>query len=822
MSPRVPLARARARLARSRRRVAARPLRWAALTLAVLLAATAGATAFTARVADDNARKRVQRDGGAAVQALDRRLAAYGDVLVAVRGFFEVDPHPTRARFAKFVRSLQLEQRYPGVRAVSFASSVDEISRTGYLRGQRAAAGDYPPFAIHPARPHPRRLMVLDRLEPIVGNEAALGLDLLGDPVRAAAVERTLNTGLPAATAPTQLVQDTGRRVAFVVMLAARDIDGPLTDARTGRLRGVVTAAFDVDELLGGVLGRLAGDYDLEVYDVGLSAASAHPAPSAANLIHDADGTVDALGGVDARRALLSPLVVGGRRWLVYYEPRGARAATPGGEVPWIVAVGGTLASLLLSWLLLNLARGRTVALALARRMTCDLERSERQTRQILETGHDAYVSIDAHGVIADWNPHAEATFGWTRDEVVGRGLADTIVPERFRVAHRLGIERLVGGGAPTLLGRRIEVLALHRDGHELPIEMTISATPSQDGTTFHAFLHDISERKRAEDRMREDARVMAAISEATGALSLSSDPSVAWSAICDAVRDLTDATDVWLGQPDGAGRLVMTASAGRDVPPISVEIAREQSAMVVAFLARSPVFVADTATSPLASPRLVERTGAASVFCYPVLLDDEAVGVLIAWWTSPVDHPAEHVTNAVALLAAHAAASIERSGLLERLESMVRTDPLTGLPNRRVWDEELPREIERARRDARPLAVAMLDMDHFGAYNERHGHPGGDRLLKEAAAGWRSALRSVDTVARCGGEEFGLILPGAGPDEALAIIERARRATPGGQTCSAGIAHWDGAESSAALIERADRALYRAKQDGRDQAVLA
>lgn len=813
-------------LARSQSSLRARPLLWAALALAVLLAGTAVATVFTARVADDNARKRVERDGGAAVQALDRRLVAYGDVLVAVRGLLEVDPHPSRARFAKFVRSLQIEERYPGVRTVSFARSVDEVALSGYVRGQRKAprgrTDGYPPFAVHPRRRHPRRLMVLDRLEPIAGNEKALGLDLLTNPARAAAVERTLNTGRPAASAPTQLVQDPSGRPGFVFMLAVRDIGGPLTSARTGRLHGVVTAAFNIDELLGGALATRAEDHELEVYDVGLSTASAHAAPLAANLIHDSDRTPDAARGVDRRRALLSPLDIGGRRWLVYYAPRGGHASAPGGELPWIVAVAGTLGSLLASWLLLNLARGRTIALTLARRMTRDLERAERQTRQILETGHDAYVSIDAHGVIIEWNPQAQTTFGWSRDEAVGRVLADTIIPERFRDAHWLGIERFLAGASPTVLGRRIELPALHRDGRELPIEMTISATRTEDATTFHAFLHDISERKHAEDRMREDARVRAAISVATGALSLSADPGVARSAVCDAVRDLTRAAEVWLAEPDGDGRLVVTAAAGPEIPLVSVQIAREQSAMTVAFLARSPFFVADAASNPAVSARLAKLVGAASVFCYPVLLDDEAVGVISIWWTDTVVHPPEHVTAAVALLAGHAAAGIERSDLLARLESMVRTDALTGLPNRRAWDEALPREIERARRDKRPLTVAMLDMDHFSAYNEQHGHPGGDRLLKEAAAGWRSALRTVDTVARYGGEEFGLILPGAGPDEALAAIERARHATPAGQTCSAGIAHWDGSESAVALIARADRALYRAKQNGRNQAALA
>jgi diguanylate cyclase (GGDEF)-like protein len=115
-----------------------------------------------------------------------------------------------------------------------------------------------------------------------------------------------------------------------------------------------------------------------------------------------------------------------------------------------------------------------------------------------------------------------------------------------------------------------------------------------------------------------------------------------------------------------------------------------------------------------------------------------------------------------------------------------------------------------------------MLDMDHFSAYNTAHGHPGGDRLLKACGAAWRAVLRGADTLARCGGEEFGVLLPETGRDEALAVIQRVRAATPDSETCSAGIAEWDGSESAGELVARADEALYAAKMAGRDRTVAA
>lgn len=163
-----------------------------------------------------------------------------------------------------------------------------------------------------------------------------------------------------------------------------------------------------------------------------------------------------------------------------------------------------------------------------------------------------------------------------------------------------------------------------------------------------------------------------------------------------------------------------------------------------------------------------------------------------------------------------------EREELLARVEAMARTDALTGLPNRRAWDEELRRELARAGRHGHPLAVVMLDLDHFKAFNDEHGHQAGDGVLAELGRAWRTQLRVSDFVARYGGEEFGALLPACPPDEAIAAIERLRIAIPAAQTCSAGVAYWDGHETPEALTGRADLALYRAKRAGRDRVVTA
>ena len=119
-------------------------------------------------------------------------------------------------------------------------------------------------------------------------------------------------------------------------------------------------------------------------------------------------------------------------------------------------------------------------------------------------------------------------------------------------------------------------------------------------------------------------------------------------------------------------------------------------------------------------------------------------------------------------------------------------------------------------------LVVAMIDLDGFKGYNDRFGHQAGDRLLKEATAAWRSLLRAEDLLARYGGEEFCLLMTASTAGETAATLERLKAATPRGQSFSAGVSVWDGAESPEELLERADGALYAAKRAGRNRVVIA
>ena len=177
-------------------------------------------------------------------------------------------------------------------------------------------------------------------------------------------------------------------------------------------------------------------------------------------------------------------------------------------------------------------------------------------------------------------------------------------------------------------------------------------------------------------------------------------------------------------------------------------------------------------------------------------------------------------------------AGAIENVQLQEHALSLAETDALTGLYNRRKFEQRLDEEMKRSRRTDAPFALLLIDIDHFKRINDTHGHPSGDAVLKDLGRLFLSEARDIDLAARIGGEEFMQILPGNDSMDAKLVAERIRRAVastafalPDGArirtTVSIGVACYPNcAESTARLIERVDQALYSAKQSGRDRVV--
>ncbi len=152
------------------------------------------------------------------------------------------------------------------------------------------------------------------------------------------------------------------------------------------------------------------------------------------------------------------------------------------------------------------------------------------------------------------------------------------------------------------------------------------------------------------------------------------------------------------------------------------------------------------------------------------------------------------------------------------QLAALARRDGLTGIANRHTWEHELSRACAMAREAQGDLTVAILDFDRFKAYNDEYGHLAGDQVLKATSAAWAATLPEQGFVARFGGEEFAVLLPGLAGAEAACVLERLRTSVTHGQSASIGSATWSDPETPASLVARADQALYHAKREGRNR----
>jgi diguanylate cyclase (GGDEF)-like protein len=171
----------------------------------------------------------------------------------------------------------------------------------------------------------------------------------------------------------------------------------------------------------------------------------------------------------------------------------------------------------------------------------------------------------------------------------------------------------------------------------------------------------------------------------------------------------------------------------------------------------------------------------------------------------------------------------VRNTVVAETMQYLALTDTLTGLPNRRALTRQIERELARARRYNRPLVIALLDVDHFKAINDTHGHDVGDRVLREIGRTAREELRDTDVLGRWGGEEFLLIAPETTMPHGRALAERVRARLSEARildrlrvTVSIGVAAVHGDEGLKDVVRRADDALYQAKAHGRDQVATA
>ncbi|MEO7664776.1 MAG: diguanylate cyclase, partial [Candidatus Limnocylindrales bacterium] len=448
------------------------------------------------------------------------------------------------------------------------------------------------------------------------------------------------------------------------------------------------------------------------------------------------------------------------------------------------------------------------------------LAAQEAALASILETAQEAIVAFLWDGRILSVNPAACTMFRGGRDALVGRDLIDTLAVESERERLRETLARLtIEDDASTPRLFQTELLRL--DGDTFPAEVSVAVAQSSDGPVVNAFARDTSERVRSADITARQLNDLQSLLSVARELGTPEEAPFVRRTICDVALRVSDAAMALLFEPLEAD-LILTASSGRGVELESVP--RDGSSTGIARVAETgePMFSGRLRGDDRVSTRYTEATGARAGYWQPIRGGGEVSGVLVVLWDDELEVLDARVETLLNILASQAGVALEMTKLVDGLRDLARTDGLTGIANRRTFDESVRSEVDRAARSGRPLSLILLDLDHFKRFNDAHGHQAGDAQLVGATAAWGKELRPADVLARYGGEDIAVLLPDCPPEAALLIAGRLRSDVPGGETVSAGDATLGDGETAESLIGRADTALYRAKAAGRDQAVAA
>lgn len=417
----------------------------------------------------------------------------------------------------------------------------------------------------------------------------------------------------------------------------------------------------------------------------------------------------------------------------------------------------------------------------------------------VLDAALDGIVTIDESGAILEFNAAAEGMFGYRSREVLGQRMVDLLVPPEMRGAHNAGFARYLATGVGTIIGHRVEIEALHRDGTVFPVELAIAKLEIAGKTAFTAYMRDLTERVETHARLVAANKRYRDLVESLPVVVYEAEFGAdgAWRYVSPQIEDL-------LGFP--AGDWLTDPSLWlRQMHPDDRDLVLAQEHTL---RAKAP------GGRAVSEYRMHTRTGET------VWVRDEGV-------VAPADGE-----NAVQMRGVIVDIT-ERKDLEAKLNRHAFYDVLTGLPNRALFMDRLERVIARKPPGSgRFIAVLFIDLDDFKIVNDTLGHAAGDLLLAEMGRRLASSLTPADTPARFGGDEFTILLEDLrGPDEALEIAARiaVKAAEPvriGDRdvtvTISVGIGAGSGENVRAYdLVSQADIAMYRAKENGKARAEL-
>jgi diguanylate cyclase (GGDEF)-like protein/PAS domain S-box-containing protein len=474
------------------------------------------------------------------------------------------------------------------------------------------------------------------------------------------------------------------------------------------------------------------------------------------------------------------------------------------------------------------------------RRVEQALQQSERRYRELFENATALVYTADLNGRLTSLNKRGEELTGYSRDEALGMSLCELATPAYAAVARRMADRQAVEW---TPLQYELEIT--DKAGRIIALEVgTRLITDEGVAIGMQGVARDITKRRQTElaleqanekltawvDELEERTRQITLLSDMGDLLQSCFTAEEAYVVIAGFIPKLFPCQSGVLGVL-GTSRSLVEVVASWGPAPCSDRLFAPDKCWA---LRRGRPHRVETPVSGLVCAH-IDASRPGERLCVPMMAHGEPLGVLHLEVPSPApDGAPEAISEShqrLAVTAAeHIALALANLRLRETLRSQSIQDPLTGLFNRRYMEETLDLELARAIRAQRPVAVIMLDMDHFKSLNDANGHEAGDALLRELAGALKARVREGDIACRFGGEEFVLILPEAPLELATRRAEDLREAVKhlrvshrgrliGPVTASFGVAAFpDHGKTGANLLQAADTALYQAKADGRDR----
>lgn len=265
------------------------------------------------------------------------------------------------------------------------------------------------------------------------------------------------------------------------------------------------------------------------------------------------------------------------------------------------------------------------------------LAESEERARLIVENALDAVIGMDSAGIVIDWSPQATATFGWSREEALGRTLATLIVPERYRAEHTRGLKRYLETGEARVLNQRFEITGLHRDAREFPVELSITAIRTGGATTFSGFARDISERKAAQAKVQAQLERMALLEQVTRAIGERQDLDSIFQVAVRSVEDQLPADFVCLCLYDRPGNALVVARVGVKSAPFALALALSEHGRIEIdqnglsrCVSGHLVYEPDVGQSSFPFSQRLTKAGLRSFVAAPLQVESQVFGALI------------------------------------------------------------------------------------------------------------------------------------------------------------------------------------------------